>query len=301
MENKEVQSLLYLNNERIEVLSSREYFVGKKALKYLGLLKHFRILKIGKELGHDIYAFFNKNNSSHHIINFSQNKAELLSKKVVVYTCIYGNYDKILEPLYIDPNCEYYIFTDIELPKDSAWKKADDSIIPFECDTPNLKNRYVKMFPQRVFDCRHSIYIDGNLQAVGPLSDLVQKGLLKNKTGISMHLAPRETCIYEEAKSACHIGKISKHERNQILQKYRGEGMPHQFGMFECNVIVRDHENENLESIMNKWWECYKNGIKRDQLYFTYVLFKKGYNFGDVSNFGASVNLNPYFIRKSHL
>ncbi len=297
---KTVDSLLYLNKQRIALLASSEFVLGQKLAKYINLLKKFRFIQIVKEFAHDIFALVFKKNSHHSIINFEENRITKDGLKIIVYTCIYGNYDSILEPLIVDPNCDYYIFTDQVISEESVWKKADDSIIPKECNTPALKNRYVKMFPYKFFDCDYSLYIDGNLQVVGFPSHLVQQSIQTCKTGMALHLAPREKCIYEEARTVYHFGKISKKERNKMLKFYKENKMPRNYGMFECNVIVRNHDNLNMKKIMTEWWEHYKNGVKRDQLYFTFVLYKLGYEFSDVINFGASVNRNPHFLRNNH-
>ncbi|MCI9456828.1 MAG: DUF616 domain-containing protein [Oscillospiraceae bacterium] len=294
------RNLIYLNEKRLEVTNSREYFWGKKLLKYGNYFKQLRFRSAIKEFSHDVYAYFNKKVDIHKIIDFSQGAITSFKKKVVVYTSIYGSYDLILEPLTVDSNCEYFIFTDQKVASNSVWKLADDSKMPKECDTPAKKNRYVKMFPHKFFDCDYSIYLDGNLQIVGHPSLLVQREIETCLTGIEMHLAPRENCIYEEAKTVCHVGKINKSEMNQVLKMYKENGMPRHFGMCECNVIVRNHNNDNYQKIMENWWELYLQGVKRDQLYFTYVIYKQGYQFSDIINFGASVNQNPLFLRKEH-
>lgn len=294
------ENLIYLNSERIKLGTGNERFIGSKVLKYLSLLKRLRLIRIFKELNHDIYAFFKKDVSNNHIIDFSQNALSVFSQKVIVYTSIFGSYDKILEPLCIDKNCEYYIFTDQEIPENSIWKKKDNSIIPEYCDTPAKKNRYVKMFPYKFFNCEYSIYIDGNLQLVGHPSQLVQKNLNECKTGIGMHLSPRENCIYEEAENVCHVGKITKGEKREVRKLYKEANMPRHFGMCECNVIVRNHENENMKQIMEKWWKYYLEGVKRDQLYFTYTVYISGFKFTDINTFGASVNDNVHFLRTEH-
>ena len=300
-DNDNYEALLYLNNERIAVKKSREQFIGNKVSKYLRLLKGVHLITIIKELIHDTYAFLRKDVSKNKIIDFSKDAVKTFPEKVVVYTCIYGQYDKILEPLCVDKNCEYYIFTDQIIPAGSVWKKADDSSIPDYCDSFAKKNRYVKMFPHKFFKCKYSIYLDGNLQIVGHPSQLVQNGIEQCKTGIAMHLAPRENCIYEEASTVYHVGKITRKEKNEVIKMYKKNQMPHHFGMCECNVIVRNHENSNMKEIMKKWWEHYFNGVKRDQLYFTYTLFKQGYKFKDLLTFGASVNDNVHFLRREHV
>lgn len=82
---------------------------------------------------------------------------------------------------------------------------------------------------------------------------------------------------------------------------YKDNSMPRHFGMCECNVIVRNHNNINMKKIMEKWWENYFKGVKRDQLYFTYTLFTLGFAFSDLNTFGASVNDNIHFLRKEHI
>ena len=297
---QDYENLIYLNRERIRIKNSKEYFLGKKLLKYLKLLKNFQLIMLFKELCHDVYAFLNKDTSNNVIVDFNLTAKRKFEKKIVVYTCIYGKYDEILEPLCVDNNCEYYIFTDSEIKEGSIWKKGNESLFPPECNTAAKRNRYIKMFPYKFFDCEYSIYLDGNLQLVGYPSLLIQKNIDGCKTGIAMHLAPRENCIYEEARTVCLVGKINKKERNQVLLMYKENNMPRHFGMFECNVIVRNHNNENLKTIMEYWWQQYSHGVKRDQLYFTFSLYKLGFCFEDVINFGASVNDNELFIRHEH-
>ncbi len=132
---------------------------------------------------------------------------------------------------------------------------------------------------------------------VGHPSQLVQKNLNECKTGIGMHLSPRENCIYEEAENVCHVGKITKGEKREVRKLYKEANMPRHFGMCECNVIVRNHENENMKQIMEKWWKYYLEGVKRDQLYFTYTVYISGFKFTDINTFGASVNDNVHFFK----
>ena len=85
-----------------------------------------------------------------------------------------------------------------------------------------------------------------------------------------------------------------------MLKFYKENEMQKNFGMYECNVIVRDSKNENCLKLMDLWWDYFLHGIKRDQFYFTYILYKNGYKFDDVLSFGAAVNNNPIFIRIEH-
>ncbi|MBO4901314.1 MAG: DUF616 domain-containing protein [Lachnospiraceae bacterium] len=297
--NEEIgNNYLYLNQKRIDVRSSKEFFYGKIIYGYLDLLKKGKIISVVRSLVHDAKSL-HKKTDTHRIVDFKQG-AMTVGEEIVVYTSIYGGYDDLQEPLIKDEKCKYVVFSDGDIPEDSSWEKADESLIPKGYDTPELRNRYVKMFPHRLFGNRYSIYIDGNLKLVGPASMLLQRNVAENQTGIGMHLHPREVCIYEEIDSVLYHGKITRNEKKELKHTYKLKGMPRHFGMFECNVIVRDHNNETMRKIMEKWWDYYSKGVRRDQAYFTLVLYELGYSFDDVMNFGASVNLNPIFIRENH-
>ena len=297
MNDEYVLKLIELNKKNIELNNSKECVFGRKFFIYFNFLKKFKFISLIKQFHHDIHA---DKKSSRALVDFDANKYIVKEEKIVVYSAIYGSYDEILEPLSVDENCDYYLFTDQSIPEGSVWKKADDSLLPSFCNTPTLKNRYIKMFPNKFFSNRFTIYIDGNLQIVANPSWLIQKDFVDCKTGIAMHLHPRGYCIYKEAKNAYFKGKISKKNMKYCLKFYKHNGMPKNYGMFECNVIARDSYNKNCISLMNSWWDAFYNGIKRDQLYFTFILYKNGYVFDDVFCYGKSVNDNYLFIRKEH-
>ena len=37
--------------------------------------------------------------------------------------CVVGKYDSIYEPIVLMDNTDYFIITDLDIPKDSVWKK----------------------------------------------------------------------------------------------------------------------------------------------------------------------------------
>ena len=45
-------------------------------------------------------------------------------KKIAVYTCIVGEYDKLLEPLSISPDCDYYIISDRKIGRASCRERV---------------------------------------------------------------------------------------------------------------------------------------------------------------------------------
>ena len=215
--------------------------------------------------------------------------------KVVVYTSIFGKYDGLLEPFFVSENIDYFVITDSEIPKESIWKKMDiDLMNQNEHMSPVQKNRFCKMLPHRFFrQYDYSIYIDGNIRVVTDLMPLICD--LGQKT-IGIH-DYQTNCIYE-MKNSIIIGKRA-HRKDVIKQinKYKKEGFPKEFGAFECNVIVRKHNDELCAELMEKWWEEFESTTsKRDQLSLPYVLWKNGLSKDYVCSLGYHVRENPRFI-----
>lgn len=298
----EYEKMIYLNKERIRILNSKNYFFGKKISRYLSYFRRFKLISLFRQLLNDFRGLFKKR-INRQLYDFEHSNNSSFNGRIAVYTSVFGSYDSIMDPLYIDPNCDYFIFTDQSIPNDSVWKKMPLEKIPDYCNSNVLKNRYVKMFPNIFFDnYEYSIYLDGNLQIVGNISSMITNEFLNYKLGIAMHLHPRNTSIYDEVKSAYFLKKINSKQKKYILKFYKNEKMPKNFGMYECNVIVRKHNLNNCVSIMEEWWKYFKDSpVKRDQLYFTYVLWKNNYNFNDVFSYGDSVDNNYFFIRRIHL
>ena len=295
--DREATLLFDLNKRALDFRNSKQYFIGDRLISYGILLKHGHIIKFIKRFSEDAFRvlFKKKSNPSVEDLDFQK---EYQGEKIAVYTAIYGPYDVIMEPLYKDPNCEYYIFTDQEIPSNSIWKKVNASF-PSEVNSPLLKNRYIKMMPHRVLpQYRYSVYIDGNLIITSAISQYFVD--FKCKIGIGMHLHPSNTSIYEEVKYNLKLHKITKEESDTIRNMYIRDNMPKKFGMTECNVIMRDSNNQICKNVMDEWWKYLLNGIKRDQLYFTYVLYILGYKIDDLFIIGENINANPMFIRKEH-
>ena len=80
------------------------------------------------------------------------------------------------------------------------------------------------------------------------------------------------------------------------------EKFPRNFGLFECNVIVSDLNNDKSKRILDAWWNEFLNtDVKRDQLIFPYVLWKLGYKFNNVGYLGNNVYKNYKLHINNHI
>lgn len=285
-----------LNLENIEIKSSNEYKIGKKVIKIFNLLKKFKFITIfnlyikNKKMK-KLNVFNDEKN------NFCYDKEKLTNKKnkIVVYTCITGAYDNLLEPYIKCDNIDFILYTDNENLTSENWiiKK-----IPKEISkkyTNIYINRYFKMHPHEFFkEYDFAIYIDGNVKVMSDLTDLIYS--INSKTGISMHRHQFRNCIYNEIE-ACKLKKKGNYKKmkNQI-EHYREEGFPKEFGMLEATIIVSDMNNNTAKKILGEWWdEFISTESMRDQISLHYIIWKNGLNINDFGILGFNLYKNPKF------
>ena len=136
----------------------------------------------------------------------------------------------------------------------------------------------------------YSIWVDGNLQIVADISGFPT--LLKNNF-IAIHHHPYRNCSYLEAYDVIGCAKADVHLLKKQMRYYEEKGFPHDFGLFETNVLVRKHNLSQCIQIMEDWWQEIQAFTKRDQMSFTYVLWKNGFTSNAVTLLGLNTKLNP--------
>lgn len=209
------------------------------------------------------------------------------NKKIAVYTCITGNYEEILEPEVVSDQCNYFVISDEKPKKTKVYRWiATKDVVPDWVEDHVRRNRYCKINGEKIFkNYRYSFYIDGSDKIVGDIAHYVTQ---TGRSGIALrpHLLYPDLDVYTEAIQciSCHLD-----DENLIrwqIEAYRKENMPEKFGMFECNVIIREHGNKFCQEIMKKWWKEVFTRSCRDQLSFTYCLWKSGMCADDVGTIG---------------
>ncbi len=241
------------------------------------------------------------------ITKFSRKKYEMPApnyfsdKRIAVYTCVFGKYDELSEPVCQPNNVDYYIITDQSVPKTSKWKKVD--ISEYAQNIKGLsnveKNRWFKMHPHLVFkDYKYSVYMDGNIIPVSDLTEYINR---LGKCGIGMFWH-NNNCVYQEAYwNRYSIHKINKEELDKHVRYLKAKGMPENYGLVTCNVIVRDHENPLCIRIMDEWWQEFCANCKRDMISFPYVVWKNKVPMDDIATLGYCVWDDDSVIVKPHV
>ena len=189
----------------------------------------------------------------------------------VVYTAITGEYDNLHAPLYVDHSMEYICFTNNRNLKSKIWKIV---YVDNEGLSDVLLARKIKLFPYKYMKgVPSSIWIDGKLQIIGDLQELVN--IYCNSSPIFCFGHFLRNCIYDEAVACLINNKTSKEAVIPQICAYYQEGYPFDAGLYETGLIYREH-NDEVMSLMEAWWEEILRFTYRDQISFPYIVKKNG-------------------------
>lgn len=246
-------------------------------------------------------------------VDLSKIKMGRKKPKIVVYTCITGGYDKlgVVYKEAISSNIDYVAFLDdFSITDDGIWKKKKISTVPkiksevFDNKGLNRNkdllnvfvNRYIKFHPYEIFknDYDYAVYVDGNISILEDITPLVSA--VGKKTGLALHRHRQRKSLYNEAK-VCEILKRGNAKMlDQQITKYKSDGFPVEYGLYECNVIVSDLGKKEGKEILEAWWEEFvRSRSMRDQIALPYVVWKKNYKFDDVGSLGKNIFRNGLF------
>lgn len=300
----------YIENERSKALYwiNREYLLRKYSphiiyssnmietiIKYMYMFYHW--LKYVKNyMIYDKYVYTLKEYTPP--IEYEGEKIP----RVAVYTCIFGDYDTVKEPLYTSPGCDYFIITDQAVSKDSIWKKIDPSRINelIEINDLGMKNRWVKMHPFKLFgEYDYAIYVDGCVRIVADLLPWVMS--MNDNECLGIHEHPFRTSINIEAKAVIKMNKCNDIEKlKEQLKEYAQDGFATQWPLLEATVLVSNLASKRCKSIYNLWWIHLNKYVHRDQICLPYVLWKLNINHSEIKILGNNILINPRIIICRH-
>jgi hypothetical protein len=294
------EDIIYLNNqcdrlnaEKIKLLYSPVYRIGKKLYK-IPLIKFL------------YYILYNLLKRNKHELEYTIDKLFLKQEdltwhpKVAVYQAVIGNYDDLKSAPVLDSDIySFFLFTDSNN-EYANWKKKEISEHIRNLSNPILINRYLKMHPYELFpDYDFAVYLDGNIQIISDIRPMLRQ--VSPATGLAIHTHSRRNCVYDESKICIRIKKGNRKKINTQMNKYRKEGFPCHWGLFECTMIICDLKNEIGERILSSWWEEFLSAESlRDQLSLPYILWKNGYKKEDIGNFFINIFKNPKLCWHNH-
>lgn len=200
-----------------------------------------------------------------------------MNKKIVVYTCIVGNYDKLNEIKYQEENVDYVCFTDQPFTS-HIWQ-----IRPIPEELNNLthikRQRYIKVNAHVFFkEYDFSVWVDGRVNIIGSIKNVINS-LLFDKYKIHLPIHPDRICIYKEADICKKLNKDNYKTIDEQILKYKQEKYPEKYGLVQTGILIREHNNVICKNLMERWWGEIEQHSHRDQLSFNYTSWKLGIDF----------------------
>lgn len=221
--------------------------------------------------------------------------------KIVVYTCVVGGYDNIVEPLYKSDLYDYVAVTDFELNKNSMWKRLDIN----DTNAKNIsdmtkKARYIKTHPHELFsEYDVSVYVDGNVLVC---ADIIPEVAKLEKKFFGAHIHPWREKLIDEAKAVIHYGrKASAEQVVSQVERYYSNGYNDSNKIIETTMLIRRHNEEKCIDLMTEWWNEIDKLSPRDQLSLPMVMYRKKLTLNDIAILGKNMRLNPRFRYLNHI
>jgi hypothetical protein len=228
----------------------------------------------------------------------------------VLYTCITAMRDPIPRPvpndrldhvLYIDPADLDLTMIDVRpwTIRPLVWQHPTD---------PVRTARWHKHNPLECFpDHEYSIWMDASHRPVTDISWFPDWFLHDADIACFPHFA--RISIEQEAEEVIKHGADDEDTVRAQLARYRKAGFTSEFDteLYETGVLVRRH-NRQIDHFSREWWREIVQGSRRDQLSFTYCLWRRRMRCVPLAPGYANPlpppgrnQSNPYFAARSHL
>lgn len=201
-----------------------------------------------------------------------------LRHKIVIYTCLTGDYDKLREPSVKDDRFDYIYFSTHKVTAcDSIWQYR--KLKKEGLDKIRLSRLY-KLRPHLVLnDYDYCVYMDANLQIINKsIYDQIIENIEEDALWVGIK-HPARNCIYEEGYAVVVSRKANYFKVKSFLKKMMKSGFPHNFGMTENNFILRSLRSPQVLKICDEWWNLFiESNTQRDQLCLPVVFWRNNFN-----------------------
>lgn len=234
--------------------------------------------------------------------NLTDNQIKFKKTKIAYVTAIFGDFDNLLIPEHIEPNVDYYCFTDNPTLTNEIFKTI--TVGDYYNEDKRMLARYVKTNTLRLLpDYDYIIWIDANIYFKGLVNDFINE-LDKNKMlvgGISHNV--RKDC-FSEALECVDMQLDSKEKIEKQILKYLA--LPNEkldalkkSRLIETNFMILKNSKETVE-FQKIWWDEIERHSKRDQVSVNYSLLMANLNYYPLLNEKKTVRDDHRFAMFAH-
>lgn len=207
---------------------------------------------------------------------------------MIIYTCIFQDYDTLKEPLVITKDWKYILYTDNPNLKSENWEIR---VVPL-IGSPQRTARIYKLTHYQMLADR-TIWIDASFEINCDLNEFWDKHFVG---GITVPQHPYRNCPYKEM-NACIV---NRRDSPDIIRRqnrfYRSQRIRHESGMIQSGILLRER-TEAVKAFCDMWLSEVRKWSVRDQIGWAYPNFI----FPDVTHrFDFDYRTSQEFIYKGH-
>jgi len=219
-------------------------------------------------------------------------------EKVVVYTCNFGNYESVKEPLHVDPSVEYILFTDRLDLQSKYWKII---VLNLTQQDTRRASRLPKILSHKFLPPHDvSVYIDSSLEIKEANIRKMISECMKGKD-IALYRHYKRNCVYDEIDFVMNSTDRVVENKELCLkqkEKYEEISYPKKNGLFE-NAFIFRRNVPVVRQVNETWWAEYQAGTERDQFTLMYALAVNSV-FPSSIEIGKQFRVNPYVNFHKH-
>ena len=201
-------------------------------------------------------------------------------KNAVIYTCITGEYDSLMEPAAVDPDFDYVCFVEKGKKTSDRYGIWEIREMDFSQEDKAVLSRYPKINPHILLpEFEYSVWIDGNIVIKDSFFyDVIHQKIRSGVIYSGMKHLERD-CAYREVAKCIDARVDSRIRLIRALVFLKKNHFPKHFGMYENNVIFRRHNSLKIIEFDTLWWRLFMDYTHRDQILHPYCMMKCGIGF----------------------
>ena len=214
--------------------------------------------------------------------------------RIVVYACIFGDYDQLNEIPVKDPNADYILFTDNPYLTSNTW---DVWFVFNEYNARYTARLYKANPPLLIQKYDYTVWIDARFAPL--VKDWKAIGLPKHREIMAFRHDVRD-CAYQEAKVCYDMGLDTPERINNTVDFLKRMNYPKHNGLCSTGFLIRN--NSPVIFDFNETWFTYIDQYCiRDQLTFNFTCHALQINIIQPPD-GVNIYENPYLSKaKKHL
>jgi O-antigen biosynthesis protein len=217
-------------------------------------------------------------------------------KRLVVYTAIFDDYDKLVPVPGGHDAVDYVCFSDRNFAHPGPWEVR---ALDFHHASPRRIARYAKLHPHRYFqDYEWSLWVDGRIGLlINPLELL--EPLERQGNFFAFHHPERST-PYKEAEEVKRLQLDEEARVDRQMERYRQQGFPLDSRLHETGVLLRKHMSDRVIAHSRIWWSEIEGGSVRDQLSVDYAAWRSQLDLKELAPRDLNVRNDERFSISTH-